>query len=1433
MLSLFVVHAEADTWFVHGELLPALGLAADQVKLSRELPLGELKLAALERFVESSDVTVVVVSPAFVADDWSQFTELLANHASVEDGRQVVPLLLDGGSRSLWTRARVCLDLCDRERWNGELAKLAAQLGRDGLAAEAEQLECPYPGMRSLGAGDAARLFGRDRELEDVVERIRSGQREIFLVGPSGSGKSSLVAAGVVPRLAQPSARLPGVVVRQLRPGPHPAQRLREALRPDGPDGADGADGPDGLDGLDGADGSGGPDGSGGEGGAAEPDVAARVDLLLRASGPERRLLLIVDQMEEAFALAEDDERGRFFRALLALRAHPRALVLVCLRADFFADLIDSPLWIAEQTHHLVVGPLRGQALREAIVSPAQLAGVYVEPVLVERLLADASHSAHALPLVQEALIQLWELRARRALPLAAYERLGGDGGSGLGRALSRHADARLSELSPAQRKIARRVLLRLVSFGEGSQDSRWPRPASELELPGEPRAALESVLEHLTRARLVVRDARGDGGERLVELSHEALISSWAKLATWISRRRADGQRRRQLEHTAAAWVARGRGGGGLLEARELSEAQAWRRTDVARELGESAELAALFERSAQALRHRGHRTGAAAVMATVLVALLGVSFTAMILRGREIEAAQVQINRAMSDQGALVQSAQQRRSAHQEERARKRMSDEKPQQALRYLVSARQHLGGGEPGLALQLMFREATRAQLIASLWHEDQLEALALSPDGQLVATASADGTARLWHTSDGAPATLPLAHAGGAVTSVAFSPDGHRVISGGADGTARIWNLRGELVGPPLRHEGAVRVALFSPDGKIVLTGGADRVVRLWDAATAQLVGVPLLHLAPVGGAAFSRDGALVVTTSDDHSARVWRVAGGAAVTRPLPHRDNVVSAVFSRDGRRVLTATAEDGAKVWEVSGSKLAFLIPTANGLSSAAYSPDGNRIVTAGDNRSARLWDAKTGASLGISMLHDAGVNSAVFSADGGRILTVSEDKTARVWDAATGRPLAFKLAHEGVVRFAAFNREGTLAVTAGADLCARIWRIDVAPEGVRTFRHDKTVHALAFSADGAWLATGSSDKTARLWDVRESKLLMLFQHDRRVDHVAISPDRKLIATAGEDKQVRLWDPIGGEERTPALKHGDAVTGLAFSPDSTLMVTASRDQTVQVWDVAGGGKVSSPLMHPSPVTSMAISPDGKTLATGCQSGAVRLWDLHTHRPLSFALERRGSIDDLQFSPDGDRLLTVGKEAQARMWSVEVWNVADHSPVAVLPPDKEVETARYSPDGALIATAGRKLVTVWDAATGEQLLRHRYSDELHAIEWDPKGAWLAVAGKQNMVELWNVERDRRSLQEWEEIAARGAFVLGEGDELRATPRHLLPVRPYQQAEAGKKLERRSTNDFLISPLATSSTASDALSLTSSASPSSSSGSCPRPRTTP
>ena len=523
--ELFVAYAEADAGWVHGFLLPELGLDPRSVLTPRDFTPGAMLVTELERAVETTRRTLVVLSRAFEQSHWAAFAELLATHDGLmHDTSRLIPLLLEReSSLPLRLEARVLLDCTEPSRWEGEMARLRDLLHRD--EPPAEQLPCPYPGLVPFGPEDAALFFGRDQESDEILRRIQQ-QNFLLVVGPSGSGKSSLVSAGVLPRLAGDSRWL----VQTLRPAAGALAWL------------------------------------------AADELTTAVDALLDAVPGAERLVTVLDQAERAFLLPEKEERIRLLALLDRLRRVDRCVVLIIMRADFYGDLMTSALWPLERGERIEIAPLRGPALREAITRPAAGAGVYLEAVLPERLLHDAGEEPGALSLVQEAMVLLWERMPRRLLTVSSYEALGGEGRSGLAAALATRADAALSSLPRAQRPIARRIFVRLVRLGEGRQDTRRAQPAGALRVPGEDPALFDSTLQHLTERRLVTLSA--DDDEPVVDLGHEAMITHWPALGDWIEESRASELKRRQIERDSADWLRSGRDRGDLYRRRKLADA-------------------------------------------------------------------------------------------------------------------------------------------------------------------------------------------------------------------------------------------------------------------------------------------------------------------------------------------------------------------------------------------------------------------------------------------------------------------------------------------------------------------------------------------------------------------------------------------------------------------------------------------------------------------------------------------------------------------------------------------------------------------------------------------------------------------------------------------------------------------------------------------
>jgi len=534
--ELFVAYADEDREWVHGFLLAEVGLDRACVVTPDDFRPGAVLVEELERAIATARFTVMVLTPAFGASPLAALAELLASHDSLrrDDGR-LVPLQLKPYELPLRLAFRVRLDCTDPAHWPAEVARLRELLQRG--APPPEELACPYPGLIAFGPEQAGLFFGRDRESDEISRLVRQ-HGFLLVVGPSGSGKSSLVSAGVLPRLR--AADGDRWLVRTIRPTTS-VSPLASLL------GESAATGGRPLGGS----------------------VAA---LLATVPGADR-LLLFVDQAEAIFVLPSKQDRDQYLDLIGRLRRTEACTVVLAQRADFFSDLMISPLWPVSRGERVEITPLRGAALREAIIGPAAAVGAHIEPVLLERLLHDAGDEPDVLSLIQETMVLLWERRSRRLLTLSAYEDLGGDGRSGLAAALATRADAALADLLPDQQEIAERILVRLVQLGEGRQDTRRQQPVEALRVQGEDPGLFDLTLGHLTNRRLVTIGSLDDG-QPTADLGHEAMIAHWPTLRDWIAESRATEVARRRIERDAADWQQRGNDRGDLYRRRRLADA-------------------------------------------------------------------------------------------------------------------------------------------------------------------------------------------------------------------------------------------------------------------------------------------------------------------------------------------------------------------------------------------------------------------------------------------------------------------------------------------------------------------------------------------------------------------------------------------------------------------------------------------------------------------------------------------------------------------------------------------------------------------------------------------------------------------------------------------------------------------------------------------
>ncbi len=1120
-------------------------------------------------------------------------------------------------------------------RWRAAAAELDAAAPQVAGALDPGGDRPPYLGLAAYGPDDADRFCGRDRLVAALADRL-ARQRFVAVVGASGSGKSSLVRAGLVPALRADGDRWSTVLIT---PGAHPVWEC--AVRLAARSGRDPAALAAQLE--------------------ADPHSLGLVLSQLPAAGrPDAQCLLVVDQFEEVFSLCEDvSERETFIRALLAAAHEPgnRTRVVIGLRADFYAHCARLPELVAAlQDAQLIVGPMSPGELSVAITEPAARAGLMVEKALVATIIAEAASQPAALPLVSHALWETWRRRRGTGLFLAGYQAVGGLDG-----AVAQSAEHVYGELDAEHRRAARRILLRLTALGDGTEDTR--RPVSQTELGD--GAVTARVLERLAAARLVTI------GEHTVEIAHEALIRGWPTLRDWLAADRESLRAHRRLTGAAADWAAHGHDDAFLYRG-SLLAAWADRDTEALNEI-ERGFLAASVAR--QAHEHSRQRRRLRATIGGLAAGLVTVSLLALLAVGQTVEAnaqRDLAIAGSLAAQSRAVLSAQPDlanllalaglgHSASAQTVASAQAALSAPMHVARPLIG---HSGAvtavafGPNGDSVAtgsadgtVRLWNAATAVPLAAVTHGSGVNAVAFSGDGHILATGGVDGTVRLWDTGTKQLLGALTGHA--SVNAVAFSHDDRTIATGNTDGTVRIWDTGTQLPLATLTgHNGSVHAVAFSPTGPALATGAEDNTVRLWDPLTEQPTAILPGHTGEVFAVAFGPDGKTLATGSGDGTVRIWDAGTDETVATLTGHTRVVRAVTFAADGRTIVTGSWDGTARLWSTTTHQpLAILTGHTDQVLTAAIHPDGKSIVTGSKDGTARLWDTNASQSIATLEGHTGYVDAVAFSPDRRTVATGSRDGTARLWDTITHGPTAVLDANAGSVFTVAFSRDGNVLATGHRDGTIRLWDTGTHQRIADLTGHTDGVAAVTFSPDGHILASASVDGTARLWDMTTRRTVtVLGGHAGWVDAVAFSPDGDTVATASTDGTARLWDIHTGDTITTLTPNAGFMTALAFSPDGKILATSPADGTALLWDIASRQVIAALSGHTAEVTSVAFSPGGRSIATASRDGTTRLWDLDSRQTILNLTGHMGWVTAVAFSPDGRTLATTSWDNTARL---------------------------------------------------------------------------------------------------------------------------------------------------------------------------------------
>jgi WD40 repeat protein/DNA-binding SARP family transcriptional activator len=1160
----------------------------------------------------------------------------------------------------------------------------------------------PYRGLTAFEEADAADFFGREDLVRQLVRRVGEpgiGAGLMAVVGPSGSGKSSVVHAGLIPALR--TGAVPGSdewLIATMTPTDRPFHMLERALV------GVAVDTPMGL-----------GDVLASDGGLGKA--------IRRVLPPGAHLLLVIDQFEEIFTLVTDaGERDRFLDLLAESvdLAAADLTVVATLRADFY----DRPLrherfgrLLAERT--VPVPALDPEELERVVSSPARRAGVGLESGLVARVIAEMREQPAGLPLLQYALTELWERREGSNLSVRAYDASGGIGG-----AIARRAEQIVRDLDADGRELARQLFLRLIELGEGTPDTSRRVRTSELQSLGADRGDMAKVIERFARHRLLVFDRDPQSREPTLGLAHEALLAAWPRVQQWVDDARDDVRQQRRMAAAAGQWIENSRDPSYLLSGSRLDQANQW--IGSTRMLLGSSErdylAASMAERERVEAEERERTAHEAALerravtRLRALVVALGVG--ALVAGGLSLFALAESQRANRETRTATARGLAAAAVAN---------LDADPEQSILLALQAIDETRATDGTVLLEA--EEALHRAVVAS----------------RAVLTIRDEGGAVAWVDSPALGSVF--------VTQGSEDPADAGVVRVRAAAT-------GDVVRAPWSaHDDDVNSVAFSADGTMLATSGDDGFLRVWDLATGK---EPVSYEGLAGsegqvwGPSFSPDGTLVAAIwTDEGRLRVLRTDTREPVLETDGPTALLSGTAFSPSGERLAITEWQGDATVIDVgTGEEVErFEGP----LSSTAWSPDGRWILTAGFDGTAKVWEARTGVMRFTLFGHSAVVLAVDWSPDAARIATGSGDGTAKVWqlDEAGPREL-FTLSSQdlqGGVGGVAFSPDGTKLLTGQfIDAAVKVWDIGIAGDAEWINRPAQILGegGLAFAADGSSVIASSDGGTVTAWDpTGGAEGLITLDHESWVLTIDTSPDGRWIASGGEGGTVKVWDRFTGELH---LRHesigadASSVDALAWGSDEVLAIARNGEPIVLI-DSDGNEVASLPVEDGIVVAALAFRHDGDRLATSLVTGDSERWEAARHQ-IEVWDWRRGEVveavvtlsDTVAFDPTGERIATAHPALEAP----QIWDLTTNTLEGLDGGPGGALDVAWSPDGALIATAGTDgVIRLWDSQSGtHRLALHGHRTSVDKVRFSPDGSKLASVAPDGTLRIWALDLD-------------------------------------------------------------------------------------------
>ncbi|MDJ0731450.1 MAG: AAA-like domain-containing protein [Crocosphaera sp.] len=567
----------------------------------------------------------------------------------------------------------------------------------------------------------------------------------------------------------------------------------------------------------------------------------------------------------------------------------------------------------------------------------------------------------------------------------------------------------------------------------------------------------------------------------------------------------------------------------------------------------------------------------------------------------------------------------------------------------------------------------------------------------------------------------------------AVNSVNFSPDGQWIATASSDGTVRLWNQQGQQKAMLTGHEGNIYGVAFSPDSQTLATAAQDNTARIWDLQGKQLA-VLKGHTASVYSVTFSQDGQRIATTSRDNTARIWDKQGNPLMLL-TGHTKSVDDVAFSADGQQIATASRDGTAKLWDNQGNLNKTLQDNELAFYSISFSPDGQQIAAGARDGTIKIWDKQGNLTLTLKG-HQELVNSVVFSRNGKWIASGSSDGTARLWS-RKGQEITVLKGHQDPIYDVSLSLQGTELATASSDGTVKLWSVKQTPKnGFNTI--DNYITSSDFSQDGKLLVIADESGKVYVWNLQGTKLQEFEAHNSGINAISISPNGKIIATTGNNGTVKLWNLQGqllGELRDNNVR----IYSINYSSDSQTLAIANRSGEVWLWNLQSQPYqlIQKFKAHEDTITHVIFNQDNQKIATASVDGTAQIWDLQGNLQQSFSGHQE-AINWLNFSPNDQHLLTASEDSTIKLWKPK------GQLITTLKSDLfPISRVKFSPNGEYFVTASQDgTVRLWDREGKLHTKMKGHQESLESLQVTPDNQTILTVARDGTVKMWPIESE-------------------------------------------------------------------------------------------